>query len=71
MVQTPTKSLTLDEFLMLPDTKPASEYLDRNDGRIIQKPMPQGEHSTLQGELIIVVNGDLIPNCAAPLGGDR
>ena len=61
MVQTPTKSLTLDEFLMLPDTKPASEYLDRNDGRVIQKPMPQGEHSTLQGELIIVVNGDLRP----------
>jgi Uma2 family endonuclease len=58
MVQTPTKSLTLDEFLLLPDTKPASEYID---GEVIQKPMPQGEHSTLQGELVIVINGILRP----------
>jgi Uma2 family endonuclease len=44
MVQTPTKVLTLEEFLKLPETKPASEYID---GRIIQKLMPQGEHSAL------------------------
>jgi Uma2 family endonuclease len=58
MVQTPTKSLTLAEFLRLPDTKPASEYID---GEVIQKPMPQGEHSTLQGELVTVINGKLKP----------
>lgn len=53
MVQTPAKSLTLDEFLQLPETKPASEYVD---GQIIQKPMPQGEHSAIQGELVTTVN---------------
>ena len=65
MVQTPTKSLTLDEFLMLPDTKPASEYLDRNDGRVIQKPMPQGEHSTLQRDLCIALTLTLKPGKVA------
>ena len=39
---------TLEEFLKLPETKPASEYID---GKIYQKPMPQGKHSTLQIEL--------------------
>jgi hypothetical protein len=37
MVQTPVRQITLAEFLELPDTKPASEYID---GEIIQKPMP-------------------------------
>ena len=50
MVQTPTRHLTLEEFLALPDTKPASEYID---GEIIQKPMPQGQHSVIQGELLV------------------
>ncbi len=53
MVQTPSKALTLTAFLATPETKPASEYID---GKIIQKPMPQGEHSTIQGELIIAIN---------------
>ena len=44
MVQSPLKSLTLEEFLELPETKPASEYID---GAIRQKPMPQGKHSIL------------------------
>ena len=48
MVQTPVKSLTLESFLALPETKPASEYID---GKIVQKPMPQGEHSVIQFEL--------------------
>jgi hypothetical protein len=42
MVQVPTKPLTLEDFLALPETKPASEFID---GKIIQKPMPQGKHS--------------------------
>ena len=58
MVTTSSKSISLQEFLALPETKPASEYID---GKIIQKPMPQGEHSTIQGELIIALNGALKP----------
>lgn len=53
MIQSPPKSLTLEEFLQLPETKPASEYID---GEIIQKPMPQGEHSTIQTELPTAIN---------------
>ena len=45
MVQTRSAILTLAEFLKLPETKPASEYIE---GRIIQKPMPQGKHSTIR-----------------------
>jgi Uma2 family endonuclease len=50
MVQTPVKQITLEEFLALPDTKPASEYID---GEIIQKPMSQGQHSIIQGSLLV------------------
>lgn len=53
MVQMPTRSISLDEFLKRPETKPASEYID---GQIIQKPMPQGQHSTIQGELVTAIN---------------
>jgi Uma2 family endonuclease len=53
MVQSLTKPITLDEFLQLPETKPTSEYIN---GEIIQKPMPQGKHSKLQGRLVTVVN---------------
>lgn len=53
MVQTPTTPLTLEEFLRLPETEPASEYID---GLIIQKPMPQGEHSVIQTELAPAIN---------------
>ncbi len=44
MVQTSLNSITLNEFLLLPETKPAREFID---GQIIQKPMPQGEHSRI------------------------
>lgn len=53
MLQTPKKTIALEEFLKLPETKPASEYIN---GQIIQKPMPQGKHSTIQGELVIAIN---------------
>jgi len=53
MVQTPPKFITLEEFLQLSETEPASEFID---GQILQKPMPQGEHSTIQGELVTVIN---------------
>jgi len=53
MVQTPLKTIFLEQFLALPETKPASEYID---GRIIQKPTPQGKHSSIQTELAATIN---------------
>jgi Uma2 family endonuclease len=53
MSATTLHSLTLEEFLKLPETKPASEYIN---GEIIQKPMPKGRHSRLQGKLCAAVN---------------
>ncbi|ACB52559.1 hypothetical protein cce_3211 [Crocosphaera subtropica ATCC 51142] len=53
MVKTPAKPLTLEEFLTLPETKPGSEFIQ---GKIRQKPMPQGEHSRLQSKLCSVIN---------------
>ena len=53
MVQTPVSTLTLAEFLNLPETKPASEYID---GQVLQKPMPQGKHSAIQTELAAAIN---------------
>lgn len=44
---------TLQEFLQLPETKPASEFMD---GRVEQKPMPQGKHSRLQLKLCDAIN---------------
>ena len=43
-----SQTLTLEAFLELPEAKPASEFID---GKMIQKPIPQGEHSLLQGKL--------------------
>ncbi|MEL7356971.1 MAG: Uma2 family endonuclease [Cyanobacteria bacterium J06560_6] len=58
MVQAPTKPLTLDGFLALPETKPASEFIN---GRIIQKPMPQGKHSRLQLDFAALINTAVRP----------
>ncbi len=51
-IQSPSK-ISLEEFLLLPETKPASEYVD---GQIYQKAMPQGKHSTLQFEFPSTIN---------------
>ena len=48
-----TQRYSLAEFLELPETKPASEYIN---GNIQAKPMPQGKHSTLQGRLTAEIN---------------
>lgn len=48
-----SQKVSLAEFLQLPETKPASEYID---GEIYQKPMPQGEHSILQIRLATKIN---------------
>jgi len=50
--------ITLEEFLEIPETKPASEYID---GKIEQKPIPQGEHSVLQSRLGTVINQVFLP----------
>jgi Uma2 family endonuclease len=57
MVATPVKNLTLESFLALPETKPASEYID---GKIVQKPMPQGKHSLLRMKLFTFINSILM-----------
>lgn len=49
--------LSLDEFLKLPETKPYSEYID---GKIEEKPMPQGQHSVLQGRLVTIINDKVL-----------
>jgi Uma2 family endonuclease len=59
VVQTSEKTLTLEEFLALPETKPASEYIN---GQIIQKPMPKGKHSLLQTELVPKINAIVKPS---------
>ncbi|MEL7354197.1 MAG: Uma2 family endonuclease [Cyanobacteria bacterium P01_A01_bin.116] len=53
MVQAPVEKLTLDAFLSMPETKPASEFID---GKIIQKPMPQTRHGRIQLKLAVAIN---------------
>lgn len=53
MLQTPIQPMSLETFLAMPETKPASEFID---GEILEKPMPQGKHSVIQGELVPVIN---------------
>ena len=53
MTTTLPAKLTLAAFLEQPETKPACDFID---GTIAQKPMPQGEHSLLQGKLCATIN---------------
>ncbi|QDZ40790.1 Uma2 family endonuclease [Euhalothece natronophila Z-M001] len=54
MLSSQTQSqLSLEEFLKLPETKPAQEYID---GKIYQKSMPNGKHSRLQTRLATEIN---------------
>ncbi|MBN3939573.1 MAG: Uma2 family endonuclease [Nostoc sp.] len=48
-----SSNLSLTEFLQLPETQPASEYID---AKIYQKPMPQGKHSRIQTRLSTEIN---------------
>jgi Uma2 family endonuclease len=59
MLETVAKPLTLEEFLLLPETEPASEYVD---GEMSQKDMPQGKHSRMQGKLVTAVNSIAEPS---------
>ncbi|MFP4219417.1 MAG: Uma2 family endonuclease, partial [Phormidium sp.] len=54
-VTTPTQPLSLEEFLQLPEQKPAYEYIN---GKPHQKPMPRGKHSLLQTRLSATSKGD-------------
>jgi Uma2 family endonuclease len=56
MVQTPAPTISLEDFLARPKTKPASEYML---GEVTQKPMPQGKHSLIQAELTRALNQSL------------
>jgi Uma2 family endonuclease len=49
-------SLTLKDFLAMPETKPATEFIN---GEVFQKPMAQGKHSAIQSELVPTINGKL------------
>lgn len=51
------KSLTLEEFLKLPE-EPAPEF---EDGKITQKVAPKAHHSILQAELIERLNHFALP----------
>ncbi|MDJ0508887.1 MAG: Uma2 family endonuclease [Crocosphaera sp.] len=55
MTVTPISSLILEDFLEKPhiDESPAWEYIN---GEMIQKPMPQGQHSKLQYKLCEIIN---------------
>jgi Uma2 family endonuclease len=48
------EQLTLEEFLRLPERKPALEY---EDGVVTQKVAPKSRHSGLQVELVEHING--------------
>ena len=52
------RRLTLEEFLKLPEQKPALEY---EDGEVTQKVSPKGPHSTLQAVLVELFNRILRP----------
>ncbi len=45
---TATKPMTLDEFLAMPETEPASEFIC---GEVVQKPMPNPDHGSIAFEI--------------------
>jgi Uma2 family endonuclease len=53
------EKISLADFLILPETKPAQEYIN---GRILEKTMPQGEHSILQTRLVTAINQAILPD---------
>jgi Uma2 family endonuclease len=61
-VITQTQPLSLEEFLQLPEQKPAYEYIN---GKPHQKPMPRGKHSLLQTRLSATINRVAEPQEAA------
>ena len=56
------QTLSLEEFLALPETQPSSEYAN---GIITQKVMPKGKHSIIQVELASAINQQTKPKKSA------
>ncbi|MEM9214441.1 MAG: Uma2 family endonuclease [Cyanobacteria bacterium P01_F01_bin.150] len=52
-MSTATQVMTLEAFLALPETEPGSELIK---GEVLQKPMPQEQHSRLQSKLSATIN---------------
>jgi Uma2 family endonuclease len=52
-MSTIVEPMTWQVFWQQPETQPASELID---GKIIQKPMPQGEHSLIQTTCCEIIN---------------
>ena len=50
------KTLTLAQFLELPETKPAREHIN---GQITTKPLLRGKHRIIRGTLITAINNAL------------
>ncbi|MBW4613275.1 MAG: Uma2 family endonuclease [Desmonostoc vinosum HA7617-LM4] len=48
-----SSNISLTEFLQLPETQPASEYID---AKIYQKPISQGKHNRIQTRLSTEIN---------------
>jgi Uma2 family endonuclease len=46
------RTLTVEEFLKLPETKPACELID---GEVIPKMSPKGFHAAVQAALLILI----------------
>ncbi len=53
-----TQPQSIEKFLQAPETEPATEFLN---GVTRQKPMPQGEHSLIQGAFCETLNQVLKP----------
>ena len=53
------KPITLEDFLELPERKPALEFVD---GKVTQKVPPKARHSALQGMLCGLVNQLVFPD---------
>jgi Uma2 family endonuclease len=68
------RKMTLLQFLKLPETSPAREYVD---GRIVQRMSPKFKHSRTQGGLTEAVNrwarpekpGEAVPELRCTFGG--
>lgn len=54
MAITDRRRMTLDEFLELPDQKPALEF--EPDGTVVQKMSPKGQHSVMQSAVVELIN---------------
>jgi Uma2 family endonuclease len=52
------KLLTLEDFLRLPEEKPALEF---EEGRVVQKVSPRGKHSVLQYAVSEIINRFAMP----------